>query len=94
MTEKELKDRWKAEFDELVQERDRVILILSPLEAWAVLATIQLALRHPTNTGPTSEIARKVGRLIEEKVATRPVMQIVAERGWNPAYDETTAREG
>ncbi len=80
-------DQFKAEFAAL-QDHPGVILQLGAWEAWALLGQLQLACRHPRNNGPTRQIAERFARQIQAAVATTPALKVIAERGWNPAYDE------
>lgn len=86
--EAELLARFTEEFKALAERKGTtVILELTALEAWTLLATIQLALRHPLNVGGTSRIARELATLLERAVATTPALAEVARRGWDPHYD-------
>ena len=80
-------DQFQAEFADL-EEHPGVVLRLGAVEAWAVLGQLQLACRHPANNGPTRQIAEQVARQLQAAVATTPALRVVAEMGWDPAYDE------
>lgn len=56
-------------------------------EAWGVMAQLQLALRHPMNQGASAEIGKSFALLLQEKVSITPVLEQVAEAGWNKEYD-------
>ena len=58
MDDEELQRRFTEEFTQLVDDQRTLTLQMTPLEAWALLSNLQLALRHPANTGGTFEIAR------------------------------------
>ena len=79
--------RFKAEMAKLDTDPQMVILELTKTEAWALLSQIQLALRHPGNTGHTSEYARRLARRLQEAVANEGAMAEVAEWGWDPQHD-------
>ena len=64
------------------------LLETTALHAWALMSHLQLALRHPKNIGPTSQIARQVAdRIIETLAPPGSALRTVAERGWNPHFD-------
>ena len=51
------------------------ITIIADGIVWmAVMANIDLALRHPKNTGPASEIATEFSRLLREKLVAEGVL--------------------
>jgi hypothetical protein len=66
-----------------LQVREAPVLIeLQPIEAWVLLGQLQLALRHPENTGPSAKITRVLARHIQARVAGSGVLAAVAEAGW------------
>ncbi len=65
-----------------------VFLELTAHEAWALLSQIQLAGKCPLNRGPAARIAAKVGREIQELVASTPALAEVAEAGWDSPIEE------
>ena len=60
---------------------------ITPNEAWCIAAQIQLACRHPANTGPSRQVAEQFARQILKVIATTPELKRVAEMGWNPQFD-------
>lgn len=73
--------------DELEALRDDpqpVVLRMSKLSAWVLLSQLQLALRHPENVGPTSEIARTIAMNVQEALLPDPESALarLAESGW------------
>jgi hypothetical protein len=68
----------------------RLTVILAPESAIAVIASLQLALRHPGNSGTTARVARGlIGELIEQlRHAGLDAFADVAEMGNDPANDE------
>ena len=78
----ELLKQFRQEFRALQDDRQPVILELTKLHAWSPLSEIQLALRHPQNRGPTSDIVRKLAEALQAKAATTPALAEVARRGW------------
>ncbi len=58
------------------------------LSAWAVMCQLQLALRHPENTGETSKTARDIAQGIIEQIAPEgTALRQLAEAGWDEKYD-------
>jgi hypothetical protein len=47
------------------------------------LSQIQLALRHPNNTGVTAEWAREFGKTLESAVSVSPGLAQLAQLEWN-----------
>jgi len=62
-----------------------VTLQLTASQAWALLSCLQLAFRHPDNTGPARQIAEQIARGIQEVVAPAgSALAELADRGWQP----------
>jgi hypothetical protein len=82
----------KTPLDELLQAaalelreldtREPILIELCPLQAWALLGNLQLALGHERNTGATARVGRQIARLLEREVATTPALKEIARRGW------------
>lgn len=79
--------QYRADFMAL-EHGPSLVLVLSPVEAWCLASQIQLATRHPANTGESRRIAEALARCILDKLATTPALKMVAARGWDPAFDE------
>ena len=69
------------ELQELVN-RTPITVELRPLQAWALLGNLQLALTHERNKGATARIGRQVAKLLEREIATTPALKEIARRGW------------
>lgn len=69
-----------------------VHLELTAIEAWMLLGQIQIACRHPENNGISRATVEKLARQIQAGLAVTPALAAVAERGWDPAYDEEIER--
>ena len=80
-------EQFSEEFRNLCLDPQPIELLLSKLQAWALLSQLQLALRHPENKGATADIAKHFAEEIQKKVATTPALAEVAKRGWDPKYD-------
>ena len=77
-----LADQFARDFDALASSDTPIALHLDPLHAWIVMAMLQLACRHPDNTGHSRAIAEAIGRTLQIAVATTPALNAIAERGW------------
>lgn len=81
-------DEARDELEQLIAGTP-VVVELDPLEAWAVLSHIQLALRHPDNNGALSRAGRDAGKRLQDALGERlgPVLHELAEMGWDPQWD-------
>lgn len=85
---------FKADFRALLADDPQPVhLELSKVNAWILAAQLQLALRHPKNTGPTALIGREIIQRIHAAVATTPALAAVAAKGWDPAHDQAPTDE-
>lgn len=62
----------------------RIFLDLPAVGVLLVLSNLQLALRHPLNTGPSSELARELARTFEAALGQYglPEIAALARAGW------------
>jgi hypothetical protein len=60
---------------------------LGPVEVWQLVLQLQLALRHPGNTGPSAELGRRIAMQIQEHVGVTPALRAIAAQGWDPTAD-------
>jgi hypothetical protein len=84
----DLEAQFVAEFAALTDRTEVLSLQISPLDAWILLSQIQLALRHPQNTGPSAGRARRIASELQGLVATSGALAIVARRGWHKEFDQ------
>lgn len=84
----DLEAAFVAEFAALTKQTQRLVLSMTPLEAWCLLACVQLACRHPENTGPTRDIAVRIARQFQQRIAGEGALAIVAEQGWHTEFDQ------
>jgi len=64
------------------------IIEMGASELMAFVGNLELALRHPANTGPSSKIAAKTrDRLIEMLRERYPVLAATIEAGKDPKFD-------
>jgi hypothetical protein len=65
-----------------LSNREPVAIELRPLQAWALLGNLQLALAHERNTGATARVGRQIARLLERELAITPALKEIVRRGW------------
>jgi hypothetical protein len=82
-----LEAQFTAEFIALAERTERISIEIRPLDAWILLCQLQLALRHPENSGPSADKARQIARRLQSLVAPTGALKIVAERGWDTYFD-------
>ncbi len=69
-------------------EEQIIKLEIDALTAMCIISHIQLATRHPKNTGPSRQIAEKFARALQERVTYHiPDKAALIEMGWNPDFD-------
>ncbi|MGH8013769.1 MAG: hypothetical protein ACREQ4_14855 [Candidatus Binataceae bacterium] len=85
-TIEELLEAGAIELREL-SHRGPIILKLKPLEAWALIGNLQLALASERNRGATARIGRRIGRVLEHEVATTPALKEIVRHGWSEDTD-------
>jgi hypothetical protein len=75
----------EKELEELRDDPQPVMLEMDKVTAWCLLSNLQLALRHPGNKGPSSQIARNVAMNIQAAICPEPESALarVAEQGWD-----------
>lgn len=62
----------------------------TPARLYILISQIQLAARHPGNTGPSAAIARQIADNMTDAICHHiPEARETIEQGWNPAYDVT-----
>lgn len=79
-------DAYIQEIRKLVRGAE-VTLKLTALEAWIVMAQLQLALRCPGNDGSSAYVTQRIARTLQDAVASTPLLRSLAEMGWDPQYD-------
>jgi hypothetical protein len=83
----ELLETAAHELEEL-KRSDSITLQLRPLQAWALLGNLQLALASERNKGVTARIGRSIAKQLERVVANTPALKEVARRGWKGQIGE------
>ena len=81
--------QFQAELSDLYTSGKIITIDLEPLQAFYLLASLQLALRHPGYTGPSADTVKDIAAELESELCTdeRPAMKEVARRGWIPRHD-------
>lgn len=87
MKDEQLFINFNKEFDDLIRQGP-VEIGFSALELWIIFSQIQLSIKHPENNGPGRDLAVKIAKRIQEKIASTGALSEVAKRGWDPNYDE------
>jgi hypothetical protein len=87
VTNDELLEHYAEDFRALAKTPP-ITLTIPAIDAFCILGQIQLACRHPFNTGPSRTIAERFGHQLQHLVATTDALAEVARRGWDPAFDE------
>jgi DNA-directed RNA polymerase subunit RPC12/RpoP len=89
LTSEELLARVTAEMIELRDSGAGVRLEIEPAAAFAVVACVQLALRHPhANLGPSAALVHEFIELVRAKFEPHaPAIALAIERGDLPQYD-------
>lgn len=83
----QLAEQFARDFDALCTGGPSVTLQLDAAQAWIVMAMLQLACRHPDNTGHSRLITETIARALQTAVATTPALNAVAELGWRRTVD-------
>ena len=86
--EQELTAAFEKEFAALRAHQDTVTVEMSMIQAWCLLAQVQLASRHPQNNGFTLEIAAEAMAHICKAMPFGPAMRRVANLGWSSEHDK------
>lgn len=76
-----------AELEALVKRTPTITITLPIIDAWCLMSELQLALRHPRNTGAAADSARRVKNMLIELIATTPALAAVAKMGDDPSCD-------
>ena len=88
MSQPDLLGRFSEELTRLADNPEILSLGVTRKEMWVIFCQLQLALRHPQNTGSTSLIAKDIARRLQAIVAPSGALAEVAEMGWHPQYDQ------
>ena len=80
-------EMFRDDLDTLVNEHPGILLELSGSQAWALLCQVQLACRHPGNTGWSRDTAELLARKLEIALAITPGLKRMAALGWDARYD-------
>lgn len=65
-------------------------MVSTPARLYILIANIQLALRHPDNTGASAAIAKSIAVNMTDAICHHfPEARETIEQGWHAAYDVT-----
>lgn len=59
-----------------------VSIVLTRVECLILLTQLQLATKHPLNTGSGRELAMKLAQTLENAVSVTPQLRAIAAAGW------------
>ena len=82
-----LVEQMAIDLRDLEAQHPTVVLELPLVDAWMLIGELQLALRHPENTGPSRDVAARVKELLVRTIATTPSLARVAAMGDDPRFD-------
>ncbi len=83
-------EQFALEFTTLSNEPE-IDIKISPLSAWCLIAQLQLALRHPENTGLVAQHARDVATALQSRIPLSEGMRSIMDMGWSKEYDATVS---
>lgn len=86
MTEQELLEQMKQEWEQLKDAPAHPVHI-PPLAAFALIAQLQLAFRHPSNHGWPRRQAEQIARELQTLFNPESAVAQVLERGWHQEFD-------
>ncbi len=86
MNTDEMAVRFGNELKQLSNE-PTIGLAISPLMAWQIICQLQLALRHPENTGISSEETRHFVDTLVDEIPLSDSLKELFSMGWNPEHD-------
>jgi hypothetical protein len=81
--EEELYARFAGEMNALLSSHEGIQIQLDRVQCFFLLGQLQLALKHPENTGASASFARTLAKLLQDAVSVSPAIAAVAERGWH-----------
>ena len=83
MSEPELTAEFVADFKALFEDPRPVLMPLSRYQAWCLMATVQLASKHPEGASTTPiQASITIARGLQDEIANTPMLKRVAEQGW------------
>ena len=72
----------------LMDDPERSVhLNMTRWQAYCLVAQVQLALRHPENTGASRPVVEGIARELEQLFSDRPLMADLLKRGWRKEFD-------
>lgn len=83
----ELIQRFTQELQVMTLQQERWSLELDTAILWCLIASLQIALRHPHNTGPVAQITRQILDELIDMLPAGSAMHQVAQAGNDPGQD-------
>ena len=83
-------EEFAREIKDLAQQNMTITLRLAPGDAMVLIGAIQLACRHPSLTGVSRQVARRIVDRMQSdflQYRVRHVLEVI-RCGWEPQYDE------
>ncbi|BAY34193.1 hypothetical protein NIES2107_60980 [Nostoc carneum NIES-2107] len=92
MNQDELLAKFGDDFKQLSNE-PIIQLSISPLMAWQIISQLQLALRHPENSGASSKSTRHFVDTLASQMPMTDSLKELFNMGWNPDYDQPQTKK-
>jgi hypothetical protein len=87
MDESTLGKAFTEEIRALCESGAGMPFVFDPTEAFALLALLQMVLRHPRIDGFPREFGLKLAQEIEQRISVTPAIREMARRGWREEHD-------
>lgn len=81
-TDHDFEQEIARDLEQLTHNREMIKVELTPAMAFMLLAQLQLALRHHSNTGAAADFARAFAHSLQERISTTPALAELCVRGW------------
>ncbi|MGG6295243.1 hypothetical protein ACQ4M4_12710 [Leptolyngbya sp. AN02str] len=74
----------------ILEAAEPIEMVITPFRAYVLVAHLQLALRHPGNTGASADVARDMAQRLQARLGQiHPLLSETIEQGWHPEFDVT-----
>lgn len=74
----------------ILSQAPPIEMAIEPFRCFVLVSQLQLALRHPDNTGSSADIARDMAMRLQAKLGhLDPAIALALESGWHPEFDMT-----
>ncbi|HEX8653088.1 MAG TPA: hypothetical protein VF708_19885 [Pyrinomonadaceae bacterium] len=86
--ERQMIDEWTSILEGIKAQTPHIVLNIGVQEAVAIIGNLQLALRHPANTGASALAAKRFAQTLIEGLASRDErIKPFLEKGFDPNFD-------